>query len=352
VPLLLLGSTSAALLLVEALLRVFLPQPLTFDTAALWEPAPGVGWLRRSNLDTRVNTGEREVRVLSDAFRHRVGPTPERSDGHRLLAIGDSMVEALQVDYEQTMTTLLARSLAKRLRRSVEVVNGGLGGWDPNHYLIAAKRELELASYDLLLVFVYLENDLVERRVDSFPPTTRLSPPPGALGARARAFLRQTSHLFVFSQNLRELARIRSGRRPRHLLANVMRANSGSPAWTVTAEILADIAAAAAARGTGVLFVLLPPDQYFDESALARYARAVGVGMAELDVGQPARLLTTELTRRGLQVADPAPALRAAFVAGERDLYGRVDKHFAPAGHQVVARFLEGIVQIRLTPPP
>jgi hypothetical protein len=156
--------------------------------------------------------------------------------------------------------------------------------------------------------------------------------------------LRQRSHLFVFGYNLRELTRTRSGARPRHLLSSVMRANSGAPDWGVTADVLADIGAAAAARGARALFVLLPPVQYFDLPALARTARAMGIDPAEIDVGQAARLLTAELKGRGWPVADPAPALRAAFEEGGEELYGRVDKHLAPAGHRVVASFLEAAV--------
>src|SRR6185503_6298606 len=104
-------------------------------------------------------TGERSVRVLSDERGHRIGaarrPRPDRS----VLAIGDSFVEALQVEAEQTMTALLAESLTRSSGRTVRVVNGAVGGWDANQYLIAAKRELDGAKYDLLLVFVFLEND-------------------------------------------------------------------------------------------------------------------------------------------------------------------------------------------------
>jgi hypothetical protein len=303
----------------------------------------------------RVNTGEREVRLLTDATRHRIGATSSGPGQIRILAVGDSMVEAIQVEAEQTMTALLARSLSTRVGRTVEVVNAGVGGWDPNQYLTATRQELEASSYELVLIFVYLENDVVSRRVASYPAATNLTAPPlrpfedGAartldvLGLRLQALLRAHSHVFVLSQNLLELRRSRSGTRP-HLLSNALRANVASSSWQTTADILEDIAVAGSRVHVPVLFVLLPPAHFIDPRILATLESALNIPPAEVDVHQPAERLTAELTRRGLEALDPAPALKRAFDEGEHDLYGHIDTHLAPAGHQVMARFLEPIV--------
>jgi lysophospholipase L1-like esterase len=340
--LLVLGSLLCALLLAELLLRTFLPQPLVWNTSAIWEPIDGPGWRRRPNLNVAVNTGERTVRVISDARGHRIGTAPVAHADLEILAIGDSFVEALQVDAEQTMTALLAASLSRSLGQSVRVVNGGVGGWDANQYLIAAKRELNGAQYDLLLVFVFLENDVVARRVDSVP-AARVTPP------GLSAFLLAHSHLYVFGRNWMELRRMQSGTR-RHLLTGIMRTEASSPDWRVTADVLADIAAEARARQTRVAYILIPPHHYIDENALASYAAAMGVDRSQLDVSQPARLLTAEVVRKGLTVFDATPALARADHAGRKDLYGRIDRHFSPAGHQVMADFLHSIAISSLVP--
>jgi len=333
--LLILGSLLCALLLAELLLRMFMPQPLVWNTSAIWEPIDGPGWRRRPNLNVVVDTGERTVRVISDARGHRIGAAPVANADLEILAIGDSFVEALQVDAEQTMTALLAESLSRSMGRSVRVVNGGVGGWDANQYLIAAKRELDGAHYDLLLVFVFLENDVVTRRVTNVP-ATKVTPP------SLSTFLLAHSHLYVFGRNWMELRRMRSGAR-RHLLTGALRTEASSQDWQVTGDVLADIAAEAGQRHTRVMYILLPPHHYIDENALASYAAAMGVDRAQLDVSQPARLLTAELVRRGLTVVDATPALARAYDAGRQDLYGRIDRHFSPAGHQVVAEFLHPI---------
>jgi len=338
----LLASLLCAVLVAELLLRMFLPQPLVWNTSAIWEPADGPGWRRRPNLNVTVNTGERRVRVISDARGHRIGAAAVAHADLEILAIGDSFVEALQVEAEQTMTALLAESLSRSMGRSVRVVNGAVGGWDANQYLIAAKRELDGAKYDLLLVFVFLENDLVARRVDRVP-AAMVTPP------SVSTWLMAHSHLYVFGANVIALRRMKAGAR-RHFLTSILRAESSSRDWQVTGDVLADIAAEAGRRRTQVAYILIPPHHYLDDDALATYAGALGVDRAQLDVGQPARLLTAELVRRGLTVFDATPALARAYHAGRTDLYGRVDRHFSPAGHQVMADFLHDVALSSLAP--
>jgi hypothetical protein len=342
--LLIIGSLAGALIFAELLLRIVRPQPLLWDTAAIWEPAEGPGWRRRANLNVEVNTGERTVRVISDERGHRIGA---KNAGHadlEILAIGDSFVEALQVDAEHTMIALMGESLSQSLGRTVRVTNGGVGGWNANQYLIAAKRELEGARYDVVLIFVYLENDLVSRRIESMPAT-----PPAPVNVST--LLMRHSHLYVFARNWRELRRMRSAPRQRHVLTSIMRDEAASRDWQVTGEVLADIAAQAAPRQTHVLYILIPPHYYVDEDELATYVWAMGFDRARVDVGQPARLLTAELARKGLTVFDATPALKRAYDAGRKDLYGRIDRHLAPAGHQVMADALRSMVMPHLVAP-
>ena len=359
---LLCGVSFGFLLLLELFFRIFWPQPLAWDTGMVWEPVAGLGWQRRPNLNIRVNTGEREVRVVSDALRHRIGTVPEEKPDVRILSVGDSFVEALQVDYGQTMTTLLAKALAMSSGRKVGVVNAGVGGWDPNQYRIMAQQELERAKYALVLVFVYMENDLVDRRLESFAPTTRLTPPQprydtvramlSTLSVLGDAWLRQHSHLYTFCLNSVELRKIRAGAYTQHFLSNIMRSNSESPAWRITGEVLAETAGIAAEYDTPVMYVLLPPPHYIDENMLKTYVRAFGIELSQVDIAQPARLLMAELAKRGLTVVDATEALRTAFKAGEKDLYGHVDRHFGPAGHQVMAQFLAPLVARHLLSHP
>jgi hypothetical protein len=95
----------------EVGVRIAAPQQLILIRPDLWEPADTVGWLRRSNVDARVNTGEGTVRLITDHDGFRVGEERRRT-GVPVLLLGDSFMEALQVDHEQSLAGLLDISLS------------------------------------------------------------------------------------------------------------------------------------------------------------------------------------------------------------------------------------------------
>jgi lysophospholipase L1-like esterase len=353
-----------AVLLCETALRLFLPQLTAWDTSVVSEPVDGLGWRSRPNIDAYVNTGERDARVITDGSRHRVGPFGAGHADVRILAVGDSMLQALQVNYEQTMTALLEKSLSARLGRVVEVVNTGVGGYDPNQYLMTVRLELAQSRYDLVLVFIYVDNDIIGRRVESYPASRNLTMPvlrplsdsPGrtltVLGTRISAVLAEHSHLFVFARNLVPYVQFLRHSRAAgmvHLLSPALRSNRDASEWRATSEILKDTQAAARESHVPLVFVLLPSVQYIDRARLATLERALRLDADEVDLRQPAERLGAEVQAWGGELFDAAPALRQAEEARERDLYGRVDVHLGPAGHRVMARFLEPIVLSHLS---
>lgn len=85
--------------------------------------------MQAPNLDTRINTGEREVRLLTDAAGHRIGPDPRPEATYRVLALGDSYQAALQVEHEQTFTALLERRLTRD--RQIAEITARAAGYEP-----------------------------------------------------------------------------------------------------------------------------------------------------------------------------------------------------------------------------
>jgi hypothetical protein len=73
----------------------------------------------------------------------RIGGDLSRPKCDELVALGDSYLEAMQVEYEDTMTALLEKRLSSRLGRSMRILNTGVGGWDPNQYRIQLERRAE-----------------------------------------------------------------------------------------------------------------------------------------------------------------------------------------------------------------
>ena len=84
-------------------------------------------------------------------------------DVYRILIIGDSFVEAIQVPYEQTFPALLQEQLAAHdtADRRYEVIAMGRTGWGPLHEYIYYDAEGRLFGADLVLVTFYI-NDVAD----------------------------------------------------------------------------------------------------------------------------------------------------------------------------------------------
>ena len=345
---LLAASLLAALAIAEGAVRLLQPQPLVQLRPDIWIPVEGFGHRLAPGLNTVINSGGGDVRVRTDSSGHRVGETPPGEAAFRVLALGDSFLAAFQVEYPETMTARLEARLTDDLDSAVAVVNAGVNDWSPNHYLLEARRELGRRRYDAVLVFLFLGNDLVSRRIDSFPPRQRKGRPlrlPARLDRRelidaliypAYLSLRSRSHLTVLVRDRMSPVLRRLGVTRADFPPALLRSEARSPVWRLTASICADIARFAESRGSPSLFVLIPFDYHVDARQAEAYARGAGIDPSLIDPDQPARILGRTMEEMGLSVIDLRPDLRRAWRAGSR-LYGRVDRHFTARGHEVAA---------------
>lgn len=345
----------------EVAVRLVAPQQLIVLRPELWASADSVGWRNAALLDTEVNTGERAVRYVTDLEGFRVAPEGRRVRGDSILLIGDSFMAAQQVEYAESLAGLIEDSLAGPGGQRVAVRNTGVSSWDPWQYRIFGTSRLGQNRYDLMLVAVFVGNDVVRRRVDYIAPRQLARPPrfripfslePGAwirgVAAPLNGFLEGRSHLFVFVKNRTELVRIRLGLSPSYIPNGLLRDRAEGEEWEVTAGILSDLEAAASEGGTDALFVLIPAQYQVDRALFTAHAAAFGVDTAMVDLDQPNRILMDELSSRGLDVIDALPAFRRAHEGGA-SLYGSVDPHFSPAGHRALYELLEEPIRERLT---
>jgi lysophospholipase L1-like esterase len=357
-------ALAVCLLLLEGVVRLLLPQQLLFYRPDVYRQDERIGWRFAPGLDTRVNTGERDVRLLTDARGLRIGRVESEEAGLRVLAVGDSFVAGLQVEHADLMTTRLAEGLTRTLGRRVALLASGVPGWGPVQYALEVEHELARSrsdGYDAVLVFLFLGNDVVANR--SFAPDEfqrRFDRPfrmpraftatefKAALLVPLDDFLEVSSHLYVLVDRRLENLRVRLGMSPFFIPRTLLREMADAPAWDLTAEICAELAASAEAVSVPTLFVLLPADYQVDRERFERHLTLLGVEPDSVDLDQPSRLLRVALAGRGLEAVDATPALVAAYERGARDLFGSIDAHFSPAGHRVVADWLEPLVRERL----
>ena len=157
--LLVLGSLLAAAALFELALRL-----IGFSYVAFYRPDEIVGLRLRANVEGRFNDeGSSFIRTNSAGFRDR-----ERSEakppGHfRIAVLGDSYIEAKQVDFEETFPALLEKRLnlcGAFGRRPVEVLNFGVPGYGTAQELLTYRHLASRYAPDLVIVAVFTGNDI------------------------------------------------------------------------------------------------------------------------------------------------------------------------------------------------
>ena len=361
---LLVGASALALGFGEIVVRVAAPQQLILIRPDIWRPVDSLGWAHAPGLDATVNTGDRTVRMVTDSGGFRVGAFGRPPGRYRVLLLGDSFMAAMQVEYEESLAGLIQRCLAPRAGQTVEVWNTAVSGWDPPQYYLQARRSLSAAPFDLVLVSVFLGNDIVgpdrpltlpprepeRRRSLRFPRSPAWSELTDALLAPLNDGLETRSHLFVFLKNRFRLILMRLGLTAVEVPEGLRRAEAASPRWEVTGALLARIDSAAAARGAATLFALVPSIEEVDPAVLRDRTRAFRIDSASLDLEQPDRRMAAELRSRRLPFVSLLEPLRAAQGRGV-SLYGRADPHPSAEGHRVMWNALAPAIATRLGLP-
>ncbi|MHA7837080.1 MAG: SGNH/GDSL hydrolase family protein [bacterium] len=139
------------------------------NPSLLWRQDSLLGWHHEpSTTDTFVGPRpwpvefETPIRINSLGLRGPEVPPPTPSD-HRLLFLGDSMVAAMEVDYEKTFSVLTASKLSKRLGKTVHGINAGVRGYGTDQSYLYYRRAGRLIEPDVV-VFFHSRNDFVNNR--------------------------------------------------------------------------------------------------------------------------------------------------------------------------------------------
>lgn len=104
--------------------------------------------------------------------------TPQNT--YRAAVLGDSFVEAFQVESNKTFLALTEQRLNERKDFKVELMNFGQSGFTQTEELLILKKEVEQFYPDMVIVFFYPLNDIndinKETALDSIRPFFYISP--------------------------------------------------------------------------------------------------------------------------------------------------------------------------------
>jgi hypothetical protein len=375
------------LLALEIALRLFGPfLPGNYDTGSFVQRHPILGHFHRPNHTNWIKTPQFTIRMdinpmgLRDPRQSYTKPPGV----FRILLLGDSYVEAAQVQAEQSISMVLERKLTETLGRPVEVINGGVFGYGTAQEYLLLDLEGVKFQPDLVVLFFCHCNDIPNNNyrlelidgelsralkpyfdlADGSEELTLIPPPPPSQRTSLRERLRDHSLLFnviesgvVYKfelQNPREAFNGVDGlEEPTRGKYDAKPTGEWDRAWRITERVLEKTKARAAEVGAPLVIVGIPEWRMLERAYWQRDAnkRLVESGRGGPDA--PVKLLDGVARRLGVAHLDLLPVFQPRV---QRDglfrYYIEGDYHWTADGHVVAADTLTWfLAEQRLLPP-
>lgn len=354
------ASVAIAMVLTEAGLRVFYPQPL-----GVWHHDANGLALHWPGLVTYLPQFGRSVSFNSVGMRDREHRVENPAGVFRVLVLGDSFMEALQVPFEASFPSVLERRLEAGAGRPVEIINASVSGWGTDD-------ELQyLATYgmrwrpDLIVVAMTLHNDISDNARQRFHTVRNgalIAEPRDAVSPLGYALVQLKGFLATRSHAYQLVTRVRRAREmaveEQHLNSHVVslfrqetdEALAGS--LRLTSLLLERIRVVAGAEASRVVLVLLPLGVQVSDATFAQFARRVTGTASGLQLDRPQRVLGRLADDLDIPVIDLLPGFRAWTSSGGSGLYMQQDGHWNERGHRLAAEIVAREMIARHFIPP
>ena len=372
--LLVLFGLAVGLLLAEGGSRIVDRLQCRDNPGMFWEPNRWVGWTHtpgargwaqrclRGKLEWRVYT-----RINAHGLRDREFPY-EPQGRFRILVLGDSFTEGIQVEQDETFPKLLEQ----RLGGGVEVLNAGVSGYGTDSELLFWESEGWKYRPDLVLLVFDTSNDILENhyrlmRGTHFPypekphfvlKDGRLvpenlplpeEPPVRRTLVRLQRWLTRHSTLYRLlpafrvpgmpggAQAAPPPTPFPGGTLPTEVyLADYP--ESWRVAWRITRGLLLRVRQDVEARGSRFAVVVINAKEEVSDRRW-QWTLLANPALREYrwDVDKPNRLITSFLARRGIPTIALLDVFRTHFRETGASGFYEWDVHWAPAGHELAA---------------
>lgn len=395
---LLLFGLLTALLVIEFGTRLLGVAPPTDPLPVLWGPHPYLGWFHVPNHGglwySEYREFETQVHINARGLRDREIPYDKPAGVYRILVLGDSFAEALQVPLEATFAKQLEAMLSTPAR-PVEVINAGVGGWGTDQEAVFYAIEGFRYQPDLVLLCFFAHNDvlnnyqplevarvhgavqkpffqlkngeLVEPHFPFEAPPTPETPAPPLLSVYNWLHDHVAFYRLVVPY-LRDIPPILRLAGPSGLLGGMavfMADDPSTPltydvyrpdppaawqeAWQLTAALLRRLQREVHARGSRLALVIIgAPEQVYPERWQAVLSANPDMQGQDWDLNAPNRQLASILDESGIPYLDLLPVFQAEARSNAPALHFRHDGHWTPDGHRLAARAIAAFLQQRL----
>ncbi len=361
-------------------------------SAPVWRIDPRYGWGHRPNgsgwmyycLGRRFEW--REYTTINSKGLVDRERAYERAPGvRRVLLLGDSMTEAMQVPIERRFASLIETNLGGR-GTPVEVINGGVAAFGTDNELLFFRNEGVKYRPDVVLLVFNAANDVSDNsqalstRLYAANPEKLLPKTYFHLDARGEAEpgpqpppydLATPKHVPLWSQIENRVYLLRALRRlaPRTVPASGPPASASPPmtalpagltvfdvmrvppdqewseAWRVTEGLVRALRREVEEAGARLAVAVVPAREAVSPAAWQSMLRLLpALTATPHDPTYPVIRITGFLEREGIPYVSLLPALRAEAERTGKSGYFSWDVHFDADGHAVVAASLAPFV--------
>jgi len=341
---------------VELGLAIFHPVPYSIEANMYFEPDPYTGYRLKPG---GVGHYQMDIPAVANSHGHRdVEVTLAKPSGvFRILVLGDSFTVGANVRQEEAYPKVLEKHLKSVYGPRIQVVNAGVGGWDPFQYAQYFEHYGRQFEPDLILIGFFVGNDTYSELTSVERLGTAILGHPLRKDAAARPFIK----LQVFLYEHSNLARLLLNRGPVASGPFIRKQCDDFTEWYLAVQrtrvpnhlrfsnAQKDKAQASvnqirriknrAGDFIPVIVALLPDENQINQALQERILPANEV--SEYDFKMPQSMLTGMFGDLGIPTIDLLPAV----LADRRCLYMN-DTHWTPEGHELAA----SVILEQLTP--
>jgi len=338
-------SCAIAVLIGEAIVRVFYPQEL-----GNWTYTRDGLTLHLSDMRQFSTRFGHQINTNSAGMRDREHNLQKGSGVFRILVLGDSFMEANQVKFEDSFASLLEHQLTEGSGRSVEVINAGVSGWGTDDELTYLTRRGVRYKPDLIIVAMTLHNDVSDNLLEEFHtfrngqleerPAT-LVPWRSLVLLRVKEWLASHSHLYqIFLRAVRSNWVSIQAQELDADLGNMLRRASNprmTMGWEMTGKLFEKIVKVAGENNAKSIVVLLPLLVQVYPEELPRLLSSNNLRNEDVEIEKPQQIMKTIGKAVGLPVIDLLPTFSEEKRRCCGALFLKGDGHWNEQGHLTAA---------------
>jgi len=345
------------LMFIEIIIRIFYPQNLNyteFDNILMYKHIPD------SKVTYSRQEFSNEIKFNSNGLRDYEYDYKKPKNVYRILLLGSSFSQALQVPLEHTYENVLERKLNGNLAGKYEVINTAVGGWGTAQELFYLKTEGIRYEPDLILLDFSMR-DVRENAINSLVTVTNGKlvehiPIRASWPKRAMLFCSRYSHLCSLTQtvilgdaekkgfisSLLSKLRITSSADDRSIKTTDLFSKNNTPnvdaAFEETFLLIKEIKKVADENKIALVMFIIPHREQVDALKWNEFINRYNANEKQFEYDKVQKLALKFAKQNNIQVFDMLPYFRQKNA--NNTFYYEIDGHWNEQGHEMTAGLL------------